>query len=105
MVQVFRKINKKNDGRLNFEEYLRHAEQRIDCNFTIEDLRACFETFDKDYDGHLSLHDLKRCMVYLGLDPTNRNVKRFFKRADGDNDGFINFKEFHFLVTKDFVRL
>jgi calmodulin len=98
-------MDKHKDGRLNFEDFLRHAEQRIECVYSQEDLRNSFEMFDKDGDGRLTLPDLKRAMLYLGLDPTHSQVKRMFKKIDSNNDGKIDFKEYILLVTRDFAKL
>jgi Ca2+-binding EF-hand superfamily protein len=63
-----------------------------------DELRLCFEKFDKNGDGQISMDELKEVMNRLGEKLTDQELKDMMQDADTNNDGFIDFQEFKALM-------
>jgi len=58
------------------------------------ELRAVFNEFDLNKDGHIQLNELRSVMIKMGKSPSDEELKAMFKAADADGDGNIDFNEF-----------
>lgn len=63
-----------------------------------DELKVCFEKFDKNGDGHISEEELKQVMSELGEKLTGEEIKDMINDADTNNDGQISFEEFKGLI-------
>ncbi|KAG1225382.1 hypothetical protein G6F68_019939 [Rhizopus microsporus] len=63
-----------------------------------DELKVCFEKFDKNGDGQISEEELKQVMNELGERLTGEEIKDMIKDADTNNDGQISFEEFKGLI-------
>ena len=57
-------------------------------------IRAIFDEFDNDKNGHLDSSELKNILVDLGREATPQQAKILLKEIDKDNSGKIEFGEF-----------
>ncbi|XP_048764701.1 calmodulin-A-like [Ostrea edulis] len=74
-----------------------HSEEQI------EVWRESFDIFDKNKDGHISLHELDTVVRSLGLNPSMKNLRTFIKEIDQNQDGKIQFEDFKILMSKFYV--
>ena len=51
-----------------------------------------FKKFDKDGNGHIDFQELKKVLCGTGDRMTDEEVDEFFREADVNNDGKINYK-------------
>ncbi|KAL6270395.1 hypothetical protein ACE6H2_027306 [Prunus campanulata] len=59
-----------------------------------DEMKRVFEKFDSNKDGKISQQDYKAILRALGKGNMVGEVRKIFRVADLDGDGFINFKEF-----------
>ena len=59
-----------------------------------EEMKATFEEFDLDGDGHITGDEFREAMFGRGEEVTDEDLSSIFERADGDGDGKINLEEF-----------
>jgi Ca2+-binding EF-hand superfamily protein len=62
-------------------------------------LRAAFDFFDTNKDGHINMEELANALRLAGHNPTMSEVKEIFEQAEGDSEldvgkGYMDFKEF-----------
>jgi len=62
-------------------------------------LRAAFDFFDTDKNGHINMEELANALRLAGHNPTMSEVKAIFKKAEGEQDielgkGYMDFTEF-----------
>ena len=67
---------------------------------TREDLLQCFNLFDDDQTGHITLRNLKRVAKELGETMSDAELMEMIERADTDGDGEISPEEFYAIMTK-----
>jgi len=63
----------------------------------MEELKEAFSLFDKNNDGLISLSEMSSMMERLSAKMTEGEVKAVMSLADRDNNGNIDFEEFHHL--------
>ncbi|KAI7900462.1 uncharacterized protein BX663DRAFT_517712 [Cokeromyces recurvatus] len=63
-----------------------------------EEIMACFQYFDQDQDGRISLKELEQVMTRLGTHLTTKELKEMMSVGDINKDGFIDFNEFKQLL-------
>ena len=54
----------------------------------------CSAISDRDGDGHIEPHEIKRVMANLGCPQTDEQVKKLIQGVDTDGNGMIEFDEF-----------
>ncbi|KAI9260207.1 hypothetical protein BY458DRAFT_516515 [Sporodiniella umbellata] len=64
----------------------------------VEELKKCFEKFDKNGDGQISENELKEVMKDLGENLSDTEIKDMIQEADSNKDGKIDFEEFKKLL-------
>ena len=67
---------------------------------TREDLLQCFNLFDDDQTGHITLRNLKRVAQELFMTQSDAELMGFIEKADTDGDGEISPEEFYAIMTK-----
>ncbi len=58
-----------------------------------------FKMFDLDGNGLISPKELQEVMEKLGEKISDAELKSMLLKADKDGDGFINFKEFAYIMN------
>ena len=52
--------------------------------FFFAELKATFEMFDKDKDGHISVNEVKAVVSAIGDTPNTERIEAMFKQVDLD---------------------
>lgn len=63
-----------------------------------EELKACFQYFDRDHDGRISQKELEYVMNKFDTNLSLYEIKEMMLLADKNKDGFIDFDEFKQLL-------
>ena len=67
--------------------------------------REDFERYDRDKNGFITIDELKHVVKErTGINISEKHVERMFSEVDCNEDGFIDYQEFCFLMTKAFMR-
>ncbi|XP_078331189.1 neo-calmodulin-like isoform X2 [Crassostrea virginica] len=64
-----------------------------------EELIECFEMFDRNGDGTISVEELGSILRALGQNPTQAQVDDFMKKADKNGDGVLSKAEYVNLIS------
>lgn len=62
--------------------------------------RAAFDLCDKNHDKSISTKELIVALRKLGLEPSEKEVKKIIKEVDRNSDDRIDFNEFLLMVKK-----
>jgi len=80
------------NGTISYEEFLIMMGRQKKFTNTDDDIREAFRVFDKDGNGFMSIVELRHVMTDLGEKLTEEEVDEFFRGADLDGDGQINYE-------------
>ena len=58
----------------------------------IEEIKECFDIFDKDKDGQINYQELGTLLRWLKFNPTERELKEFAAQFDPTNTNLVNLK-------------
>lgn len=83
---------------IEFNEFLQMMGRHQENEINLDTLMEAFETFDKDNDGFLTTDEMRKIMKGR---MSKKDLDSMIKEADGDNDGFINCKEFCMVLCTD----
>lgn len=97
---VLNYLEKKNNGVLDFGEFIRIATGKINEDFTVPQTNVVFAGFDPKGNGKFNVYDLKDVVRDLGEDLNDDEIERIFRAADEDNDGYVTNEDFYNIVTK-----
>lgn len=61
---------------------------------TNQEYAAKFAIYDKDNDGYVTADDIKLVTDELGIDITADELDDLIKKADDNEDGMIDYKEY-----------
>merc|ERR1719347_2504458 len=60
----------------------------------IETFKEKFFFFDINGDGKITMNELRKVMLSLQQNPSDRELKNIIEEVDADKDGALNFEEF-----------
>ena len=96
---IFNHIDTDKNGMLEAEEFIRAC---VDPNIfnNTNYLRVAFNYFDKDNDGSISIPEIEEKFFQSSKQTPNTKTKlqKMFSQIDINNDGFISFEEFSYVV-------
>ncbi|CAO3680624.1 unnamed protein product [Rhizopus stolonifer] len=98
--------DKNGDQKIDFDEFVSlmtniinpSNKRRSMSRHELDEMRLCFEKFDKNKDGKISKQELKDVMIGLGEKLTEEEIEDMMKDADTNKDGHIDFEEFKQLI-------
>ncbi|CAF3951238.1 unnamed protein product [Rotaria magnacalcarata] len=70
----------------------------------VKELRQAFDLFDADGSGDLSLIELKKALVALGVTVSDREARQMFAAIDLDKNGLIEFHEFAEVIADSYFK-
>ncbi|KAI9803386.1 MAG: hypothetical protein M1833_000905 [Piccolia ochrophora] len=84
---VMRAVDTNDDGKIQYEEF------RIFVEETEKELRALFNSIDRDHNGKLDKTELQFAFKRAGLTVSKAKLDQFFAEVDTNDDGVISFEE------------
>uniref|UniRef100_K1RBA9 Calmodulin n=1 Tax=Magallana gigas TaxID=29159 RepID=K1RBA9_MAGGI len=69
------------------------------------DILYTFTLLDANKDGRLSRHELKKGAFLMGMNPTDSELRAWWKVTDKNNDGFIDVYEYLDVMKSNFNTL
>ena len=95
--ELIHKYDTDKSGEIDFNEYISYMKKIKIREEVLEDdivIRA-FQSFDVDKDNVISIQEFRHILCDLGNSRfTHEECDEIFKRADLDNDGVLNYREF-----------
>eukprot|EP01084_Bolivina_argentea_P145913 255629_1 len=70
-------------------------------DFTDNEIKKCFDSFDLDGNGFLCAAEIMRCFEQLGEKVTDQEIDEMIKMCDENGDGQIEFEEFQVMVYRE----
>ncbi|ETO36224.1 centrin [Reticulomyxa filosa] len=101
MQQILDKLDKMNNERIEFEEFLDLMTGKMNENSPKEDIMRVFQLFDHQSKGNIDLEDLKRVAMELGEDMTDEELKEMIEKVDMEGKGYVTADEFYNIMTKN----
>ena len=68
------------------------------------ELKSCFELFDKDLSGSISVKELGECLEKMNLKLSQDELKFFMQKMDRDGSGTVDFNEFCSIFAQYFAK-
>ena len=65
-----------------------------------KDLKEAFKIFDKNKNGFIEMKELKAVTTTLGQKLTEEEFQEFWREADVNHDGKLDYMEFVEMITK-----
>ena len=91
-----------NSGNMNFPEFVNLMIHKLDEVDTEAEIREAFRVFDKNPQGNISCEQLRIILEYimntLGCELTHEEIADTIKFVDKNNNGFICYEEFAFIM-------
>ena len=91
---ILSELDRDNSGVIDFGEFLKLAVLRTEFKPNRRELLKIFKIFDIWNKGKISKQDLKKIADELGQEMTDDELKKMIRKADRDEDGFVNFEDF-----------
>lgn len=82
------------DGTIDFKEFLAMMKRKSAETDQTEDLKEAFRIFDKNKNGFIEVKELKNVTTMLGQKLTDDEFEEFWKEADVNHDGKLDYNEF-----------
>jgi len=95
--KMIKEVDLNKNGKIEFNEFLSLMERKIQLDGQ-DELKADFDTFDKDRSGQISPTELKKVMCGLGARLDDQDIAAMIQEADVDGNGEISFDEFKKIV-------
>ncbi|XP_064623659.1 neo-calmodulin-like isoform X2 [Lineus longissimus] len=92
-------LQKAGKNKIDFPEFLKLVETRLQDKHTEEDLRECFSIFDKDMDGKVSAGEVRHALLTLGEKMTEHDVDMLINEMDLDGEGQFEYEDVVKLLT------
>eukprot|EP00795_Rhopilema_esculentum_P002777 gene2777-1000_t len=91
--EIFHEIDDNSSGHIDFIEFLQLMNKSIKEPITEENIRQCFEVFDKDEVGYITIKGLDAVFTSLGQSRTDEELKDMLKFFDANNEeGLIEYE-------------
>ncbi|CAD8051441.1 unnamed protein product [Paramecium primaurelia] len=97
--QVLGEIDQDNQGGFSFDNFIKLATAKQNLKETRGSLMRTFNLFDLNREGRITWDELKRVSVDLGDDLNDEEIKKIFRKADLNDDGFVTFEDFYNMMT------
>ena len=62
--------------------------------YNLQSLKEAFKIFDKNRNGYIEAKELKQVTTTLGSQLTDEEFEDFWREADINNDGKLDYEEF-----------
>jgi len=82
------------DGTIDFQEFIEMMKRKSSETDQTESLKEAFKIFDKNRNGYIEAKELKQVTTTLGSQLTDEEFEDFWREADINNDGKLDYEEF-----------
>jgi len=82
------------DGTIDLGEFIELMKRKSSETDQMESLKEAFKIFDKNRNGYIEAKELKAVTTTLGQSLTNEEFESFWKEADVNGDGKLDYEEF-----------
>mmetsp|Transcript_66157 Transcript_66157/g.187702 ORF Transcript_66157/g.187702 Transcript_66157/m.187702 type:complete len:293 (-) Transcript_66157:188-1066(-) len=105
---IIKDLDKNNDGSINFEEFCSSMTEKVQVDYTHEEISRAFASFQKSSpDGLIKVSDLRDSlkthlyheMIDAEVDALIFPYTDFFVKLPGSNEDYFNFQEYINLMT------
>lgn len=106
--RILREIDTSKDGKIQYEGMLNwrrqgaHVDSETEFRTFVQradrKLFDLFQTIDKDGDGKLDMKELQTAFRTSGLTVSNAKLADFFNDMDHNNDGYVTFGEWRYVL-------
>ena len=77
------------------------VENKFDCGFNDEEIRAAFEFIDLDNNDYVGAAEIRHILICMGELVTDEEVDMMIQMVDGDGDGQVGYDEFYMMITDE----
>ncbi|XP_077988227.1 uncharacterized protein LOC144442728 [Glandiceps talaboti] len=92
-------VDSNENGSIDFPEYLTVMSKYYTTGSENEaDILAAFKVFDLDGDGFITADEIRQASQRFGEETTDEEIDAMIQEADLNNDGKIDYEEFHKLM-------
>jgi len=82
------------DGTIDLGEFIELMKRKSSETDQMESLKEAFKIFDKDKSGYIDRKELRSVTTTLGQSLTTDEFDAFWKEADSNGDGKLDYEEF-----------
>jgi len=94
-------IDAEGTGYIGFEEFCSILRKKIKDDDDERELREMFRILDKEKRGEVNTSELRWILKNLGDDLTEADIDDMIADVDTDGSGWIDYNEFHKLMTSE----
>jgi len=87
------------DGTIDFEEFAEMMKKKSSETDQTEGLKEAFKIFDRNKNGYIETVELKNVLNMMGQSLTDEEFEMFWREADLNNDGKLDYDEFIKIMT------
>lgn len=87
------------DGTIDFEEFAEMMKKKSSETDQTEGLKEAFKIFDRNKNGQIETVELKNVLNMMGQSLTDEEFEMFWREADLNNDGKLDYDEFIKIMT------
>jgi len=88
------------DGTIDFEEFAEMMKKKSSETDQTEALKEAFKIFDRNKNGYIEKSELKSVTTTMGQKLTDEEFAEFWREADVNNDGKLDYDEFIKIIQK-----
>ena len=80
------------NGKIELPEFISVMLEKMRELDSEDEIRKCFQVFDRDGNGHINFQELKCMMDLAGTKLSDYDIDEILKRADTNGDGQLDYE-------------
>lgn len=98
LYQILAELDDDASGAIEFREFHKLCTSKRAMGNSRKEIESTFNMFDNNGNGKLTVNELRDVALMLGEDMSEEELEDMFKKADGDNDGFVTADDFYTII-------